>query len=99
MGYQPGRGYIEHIERKQTHDAVNHPNHYCRDGAMECIDEMIILFGVEETKSFCKLNAYKYRYRAADKGGEEDLRKSDWYIRKYKELCDTTSRIALTPLK
>jgi hypothetical protein len=54
---------------------------------MECIDEMILLFGVEEVKSFCKLNAWKYRYRAAEKNGEEDLRKSDWYLRKYKELC------------
>ena len=53
---------------------------------MECIDEMVMLFGVEETKIFCKLNAWKYRYRAADKGGIEDLEKSDWYIQKYKAL-------------
>lgn len=67
---------------------VNHPAHYNREGAMECIDEMILLFGVEETKSFCKLNAWKYRERAINKNGEEDLKKSDWYIAKYKELCD-----------
>ena len=22
-------------------DVVNHPSHYCQDGGMECIDEMI----------------------------------------------------------
>ena len=55
---------------------------------MECIEEMVLLFGIEETKSFCKLNAWKYRYRAADKGGEEDMKKSDRYVQIYKELCD-----------
>lgn len=67
-------------------EKVNHPKHYNRKDAMECIDEMVMLFGVEETQIFCKLNAWKYRYRAADKGGVEDLEKSDWYIKKYKEL-------------
>lgn len=67
---------------------VNHPKHYNREGGMECIDEMVLIFGVEEAKIFCKLNAWKYRYRAADKNGEEDLKKSDWYLKKYKELND-----------
>jgi hypothetical protein len=53
---------------------------------METIDEMILLFGIEETKSFCKLNAWKYRSRAMYKNKEEDMAKSDWYINKYKEL-------------
>jgi hypothetical protein len=56
---------------------------------METIDEMLLLFGVEEVKSFCKLNAWKYRSRAMFKNGEEDLAKSDWYLRKYKELTET----------
>jgi len=68
-------------------EAVNHPKHYNRENGMECIDEMVLIFGIEEAMTFCKLNAWKYRYRAADKNGEEDLRKSDWYINKYKELC------------
>lgn len=69
------------------HDAVNHPKHYCREGAIESIDEMVILFGVEAVKHFCLCNAWKYRYRANAKNGDEDLQKSDWYIRKYAELC------------
>ncbi len=68
-------------------DAVNHPRHYNREGAMECIDEMVLLFGEEATMHFCLLNAWKYRYRAADKNGEEDLKKSDYYIGKYSELA------------
>lgn len=67
-------------------EAVNHPKHYGREGAMECIDEMVLVFGVEATMNFCLLNAWKYRYRAGAKGGEEDLRKSDWYLAKYAEL-------------
>lgn len=68
---------------------VNHPSHYNRDGAIECIDEMELLFGKEETATWCKLNTWKYRYRAGEKPGEaalKDLKKSDWYMNKYKEL-------------
>ena len=67
-------------------EVVNHPDHYTRDGAMECIDEMLLVFGVEATKTFCLLNAWKYRYRAADKNGAEDLKKSDWYMNLYRDL-------------
>lgn len=71
-------------------EALDHPGHYNREGAMECIEEMLLLFGREETMSFCKLNAWKYRYRAADKGGMDDLKKSDRYLAKYKELKERT---------
>lgn len=66
--------------------AVDHPKHYGREGAMECIDEMVLVFGVEATMNFCLLNSWKYRYRAADKNGAEDIEKSDWYMAKYAEL-------------
>lgn len=66
-------------------DVVNHPNHYT-NGGMECIDEMILIFGIEATMHFCLLNAWKYRRRAPYKNGEEDIQKSHWYIAKYKEL-------------
>ena len=70
------------------YDNVNHPQHYCRAGAMQCIDEMILIFGKEAVKHFCLCNAWKYRARAINKNGVEDLKKSDWYIAKYKELND-----------
>lgn len=78
----------EVVEESTTNPNVDHPNHYNRDGAMECLDEMVTLYGKDETAIFCKLNAHKYRYRAGLKGeAAEDFAKSDFYIRKYKELC------------
>lgn len=72
------------------HDNVNHPAHYEREGAIECIEEMIMIFGKNAVADFCKCNAWKYRYRAADKNGAEDIAKSDWYMRKYEELTQNT---------
>ena len=68
-------------------DNVNHPIHYNQNG-MECIDEMILVFGVEAVKHFCICNAWKYRYRANKKNGKEDLEKANWYINKFKELTE-----------
>lgn len=69
-------------------DMVNHPPHYEREGAMECIDEMLMVFGTKAVMDFCLCNAWKYRYRAANKNGMEDIKKSDWYMAKYKELLE-----------
>lgn len=69
------------------YDNVNHPKHYCREGGMECLEEMELVFGTDAVRTFCLLNAWKYRYRAADKNGVQDLKKSDWYMRKYRELA------------
>lgn len=69
-----------------TTSAVDHPKHYGREGAIECIEEMILVFGKEATMIFCVMNAWKYRYRAADKNGAEDIEKSDWYMAKFAEL-------------
>ena len=66
---------------------VNHPSHYCKEGRKECIEEMLDLFGIDEVKSFCKLNVYKYKYRHDLKGGQEDLKKAEWYQNKHDELC------------
>lgn len=86
----------EQISKSHTvgeeNDMVNKPPHYCREGGMECIEEMIMLFGAEEVATFCKLTAYRYRYRVLDKWNpHEDMAKSDWYINKYKELTQSTN--------
>lgn len=73
---------------EEKYDIIKKPKHYNRENAMECIDEMILIFGKETVMNFCLLNAWKYRYRASDKNGETDLKKSDWYIKKYKELLE-----------
>ena len=73
------------VEAMDEYDSVNHPAHYCSSG-IECIDEMVLLYGKEETMSFCKLNAHKYLVRADHKNGDEDLAKRDWYLNKYAYL-------------
>lgn len=66
-------------------DMVNMPPHY-RQGGMETIDEMTLIFGKEAVANFCLCNAWKYRARALYKNQDEDMKKSHWYINKYKEL-------------
>lgn len=67
-------------------DNVNHPDHYTGD--IECKDAMIQQFGVENYKTFCQLNAFKYLWRSNKKHEtpDEDLAKANWYLTEYKEL-------------
>lgn len=69
-------------------DIINHPNHYT-NGGIECIDEMILVFGKDVVANFCLCNVWKYRYRSLTKNGEEDIKKSHWYMKKYKELINS----------
>ena len=66
-------------------DNVNHPSHY-ETGKFECIDVMLETQGIEAVKSFCICNAFKYLYRHKNKNGLEDVKKAEWYIKKYIEL-------------
>lgn len=83
------KDYKERIAENMSN--VDHPEHYNR--GIECIEEMIAVFGVEVVKHFCLCNVWKYRYRASDKNGKEDLDKSDWYIKKYMELSGAPIKI------
>lgn len=65
---------------------VEHPSYYCDDGGMECIEEMKLVFGLEATMHFCLLNVWKYRKRALNKNGKEDLDKANVYMKFYKEI-------------
>lgn len=61
---------------------IDHPSHYNQEGRKECIVEMREKFGDIATYWFCKLNAYKYGYRAGNKDGnseEQDKAKIEWY--------------------
>ena len=69
---------------------IQHPKYYNREGAMECFDEFVLMYGIEAAKYACLFNIHKYRYRAADKNGVEDLKKSDWYMKKYRDLSSKT---------
>ena len=66
-------------------EQVNHPEHY--QGTIECIDAMQSAFVDSATADFCKINAFKYIWRAGKKDDEvQDLRKAEWYINKAVEL-------------
>lgn len=72
---------------KHYYDDVVNPKHYC-SGANECIDVMEWMFGTEAVIEFCRCNVFKYRFRAHQKNGEEDIRKAEWYEKKLKQLLD-----------
>jgi hypothetical protein len=62
------------------HDPVSSPSHYT-SGDIECIDAMRAAFHPSEVAAFCKLNAFKYLWRAGKKGSEvEDLGKAGVYV-------------------
>jgi len=67
--------------------SVDHPSHY-NQGKIECIEAMRAAFGDEEVKIFCKLNSFKYHWRANDKEGLKDIKKAQWYVDKYVELSE-----------
>ena len=67
-------------------EQVNHPQHYTTYD-VETLDMMIRIWGIQETISFCKLNAFKYRMRAGHKdNAQQDIDKALWYENKMKEL-------------
>ena len=48
---------------------------------------MLDIFGKDKTAAFCELNAFKYLWRANNKGTDiQDKKKAEWYINKYIEL-------------
>lgn len=63
-------------------EQIEKPSHYNRTGAMECIEEMVLIFGYDFAINFCIGNVFKYRYRADLKGSSiDDIKKSDEYIK------------------
>ena len=62
-------------------DMVNSPPHYQREG-LECIDAMVHAFGEDAVRTYARLCAFKYQWRADMKGKKnEDLKKAVWYLR------------------
>ena len=67
---------------KTKDDPVGRPYHYTA-GGIECIDAMGEAFGQDDLKAFCRLNAFKYLWRAKNKKTEtQDIEKAIWYLRK-----------------
>ena len=67
-------------------DNVNHPRHYEGSTSLECIECMEVIFGVNAVCYFCLCNSFKYLWRYKNKNGEEDVKKSRWYL-DYVEKC------------
>ena len=64
-----------------VHDPVNSPLHYKREG-VECIDAMRQTTSEEGFAEYCRLNAFKYIWRANNKENkEQDTKKAIWYLR------------------
>lgn len=67
-------------DAEPEHDAVNHPNHYCK-GGVECLDAIKAALG-DKYEGFLAGNVLKYVYRYPDKNGVEDCKKARFYLDK-----------------
>ena len=76
--------YDYYMNRQSSHDPVNHPSHYT-EGEIECIDALESALGVEGFRGYCIGNAMKYLWRYNNKGGLQDLSKSEWYLARAKQ--------------
>lgn len=72
---------------------VNHPARYTQ-GAVECIDAIESALTPEEYRGFLKGQILKYTWREKHKGGEQDLQKAEWYLKRL--LSESRSRANLT---
>ena len=70
-------------------DPVHHPSHYTQ-GDIECVDAIEAALGREGAADFCRGNVIKYAWRAASKGGAEDMRKAAWYAERAAQLMGKT---------
>ena len=65
-----------------VYHSVERPQHYSSSGTIECIDAMVAAFGSDSVKDYARVNAFKYLWRAHEKGKEEeDIRKAIWYLK------------------
>lgn len=72
----------------EKYEYVNHPSHY-NHWSEETIDQMIKLFGLQNTINFCEMTAFKYAMRMGFKPDNtvlQDLEKRNWYLDKMNEL-------------
>ena len=64
-----------------TVDVINAPPHY-NQGGIECIDAIQAALSPEEFRGFLRANVMKYIWRMNHKGGMEDVRKAEWYLKR-----------------
>lgn len=61
-------------------DVVNSPSHYKDQGSIECIEAIESQLTPEEYQGYLRGNCVKYLWRWRNKGGVQDLKKSQWYL-------------------
>ena len=82
-GWINDHGIIRTYLVAQNGGEVEHPSHYQTDGGLECIEVMREVFGEDAVRTFARLNAFKYLWRAGKKDGqstEKDLAKAAYYL-------------------
>ena len=80
---------LNNLDQKENYDFVN-PEHY-KQGSMEVIDMMKLLWGTEALILHCEMTEFKYRMRLGrkpDQPTDRDLQKALWYNEKAKKLRD-----------
>ena len=78
---------LNNLDQKENYDFVN-PEHY-KQGSMEVIDMMKLLWGTEALILHCEMTEFKYRMRLGrkpDQPTDRDLQKALWYQDKAKKL-------------
>lgn len=78
---------LNNLDQKENYDFVN-PEHY-KQGSMEVIDMMKLLWGTEALILHCEMTEFKYRMRLGrkpDQPTDRDLQKALWYQEKAKKL-------------
>lgn len=75
-------------------DNVNHPEHY-NAGSVECIDAIEASMDADAFMGFLKGNVIKYLWRYEHKGGLEDLRKAEFYLKRHIQTAEKISRISM----
>jgi hypothetical protein len=65
------------------YDEIDHPDHYV--GSMETYDYIVDKLNPIELRGYIKGNIIKYVSRENQKGKDNDLRKAQWYLKRYLE--------------
>lgn len=66
-------------------DEINHPQHYT-NGEIECIDAIRASMAADAFAGYLRGNCMKYLWRYKHKGGLQDLRKGEFYLKALIEL-------------
>ena len=71
-----------HYRDRTTSDMVDHPKHYTT-GSVECIDAIeSAVTGLDGVEAVLTGHIIRYVWRWKQKGGVEDLRKAEWYLKR-----------------